>query len=288
MKVSVVIPNYNGRKILEKSLPRVKEACVKWSKKDWEIIIVDDASTDDSVGFIKNEYPEVRLLIHEKNKRFSETCNDGVRAAKGEVVVLLNSDVQPRVDFLKPLIDGFSQKNVFSIGALEEDFHNGKKLLSGRSGGEFFRGFLRHWREKDQMQTETFWTAGGSMAVDRKKWLEIGGMDVLFRPAYWEDIDLSWRARKKGWKVLFEPKSVVYHHHEMTNKTALGEKRMKTYSYKNQFLFIWKNGSFVQLIQHLLWLPYHFGKAIVSRDKVFIFSFFLALFQLPEVIKRRL
>jgi len=104
MRISVLIPNYNGRHLLEKNLPVILKACERWKKGEWEVIIVDDASTDDSVDFLKKNYPQVKIVRHAKNQRFAAACNSGVRAAKGDIVVLLNNDVAPEVNFLEPLI----------------------------------------------------------------------------------------------------------------------------------------------------------------------------------------
>lgn len=288
VKFSIVIPNYNGRKLLEKNLPAVLKACQNWSKSPsadgWEMVVVDDASTDDSIGFLQKNYPQIKIVEHKKNQRFAENCNSGVKAAKGEIVVLLNNDVAPEADFLEPLIRHFRDPKVFAVGCLEKDEREGKIILSGRSEGKFQRGFLIHWRAKDQNQNETLWATGGSLAADREKWLKLGGMDDLFRPAYWEDIDLSWRARKAGWKILFEPNSIVNHEHETTNLSVFGRKQMKKSAYKNQFLFVWKNAGFGLLIQHLIWLPFHLFKAVLAGDWLFWQGFFQALKQTPELI----
>ena len=290
MLLSVVIPNYKSRRLLEKNLPAVLRACLAARRTcpKVEIIVVDDASTDDSVAFLKKNYPQIRLVVHSENLRFAAACNSGVAAAQGKIVVLLNNDVAPEKDFLKPLLTHFDDPKVFSVGCLEKDIIAGKTVFSGRAEGEFKKGFLIHWRAEDQMRSETLWAAGGSMAVDRQKWLELGGLDRLFRPAYWEDIDLSWWAHKKGWKILFEPRSVVVHHHESTNVSAFGRPQMKTFAYKNQFLFVWKNGSVGMLASHLFWLPYHFFKAATSADWLFFKGFALALKQLPEAIANRI
>lgn len=294
MKLSIVIPNWNGKRLLEKNLPTVVRACQKWAETGpsageagWEIIVVDDASTDDSVAFLKENYSQVKVVVHRKNRRFAAACNTGVKNARGKVVVLLNTDVSPEPGFLKPLTRHFQDPRVFAVGCKEKDTKEGKIVYSGRGLGEFQRGFLVHWRAKDQNQTGTLWATAGNMAVSREKWLKLGGMDTLFRPAYWEDIDLSWRARKKGWKILFEPKSIVNHQHETTNILAFGKKQMKKFAYKNQFLFIWKNASLAMLLAHLFWLPYHLLKALFNGDFLFCQGFFLALKQLPEVLAKR-
>lgn len=285
--ISIIIPNYNGRSLLEKNLPAVLAACNKWGKNSWEIIVGDDASTDDSVEFLKNNYPQIKVVTHQKNQRFAANCNSGVNAAQGKVIVLLNNDVSPEPNFLEPLLKHFEDLQVFAVGCKEKDFKNGQIFYSGRSEAKFAKGFLIHKRAEDQNKSDTFWAAGGSMAADREKWQKLKGMDVLFRPAYWEDIDLSYRAKKMGWKVLFEPNSIVNHQHETTNLSVFGKEQMKKFAYKNQFLFIWKNADQKLLLQHLVWLPYHLAKATLAADWQFWQGFFLALTQLPEVIKSR-
>lgn len=276
-KISIVIPTYNGRYLLEKNLSQVIKACPEQGRRA-EIIVVDDGSTDETAGFLKKNYPQIKLIKHKKNLRFAEACNSGIKTASGEIVVLLNNDVVPKKGFLKPLLSNFKDKEVFSVGCREIEEKDGKKTVSGRNRGEFKRGFLVHWRAKDQDNKSTLWTFGGSMAVDRKKYLQLGGMDTIYKPAYWEDIDLCWRARKKGWKILFEPKSIVYHQHETTNIKELGKRRMEIAAYKNQILFVWKNIRGWQLIQHFIWLPYHLIFTTIKSKGLFLLGFIRAFF----------
>lgn len=113
-----------------------------------------------------------------------------------------------------------------------------------------------HSRAEDLRSGPTAWVSGGSGVFDKKKWLEIGGFDRLFYPAYWEDIDLSFQARKRGWKVLFEEKAVVDHNHETTNASVFGQRKMEQMSWRNANKFVWKNGDFWQKFAHILWKPY--------------------------------
>ena len=288
MKLSIIIPNFNGKALLEKNLPKVLQACQSYASEGWEIIIVDDASSDESVDFLEKNYPQVKLIKHKTNRYFAISCNNGVKAAKGEILVLLNNEFDHEKNFLKPLLKNFSDKMVFSVGCQEKSQDKNKTILSGRAGGEFKRGFLVHWRTKDQDKKDTLWTASGSAAYRKSLWLELGGLDPLFKPAYGEDIDLSYRAQKAGFKVLFEPKSKVFHQHETTNIKAFGEKKIRIYAFKNQFLFVWKNiTDKAFLILHLLWLPYHFLLSGFRTKGLFLQGFLLALKQLPEALNSR-
>ena len=278
MKFSIVIPNYNGSHLLKENLPKVIKAA-----EDAEIIVVDDASTDDSLKTLAS-FPAVRVVRHRTNQRFAKACNSGVAAARGELVVLLNSDVAPQQNFLEFLSKHFENKKIFAVGCMEIV---GKKKR-GKSTGRFEQGLLVHNQAKDMGAGPTLWAFGGSAAFDRGKWLMLGGMDPLFRPAYWEDIDLSYRAWKRGWEVRFEPASIVYHEPESTNLVAFGSLRMKIISTRNQILFVWKNiHSRTLIAKHLIWLTKHSASALLRGDITFLKGIGGALLRLPETLKKR-
>lgn len=285
--ISLILPNYNGKKLLQKNLPAVLRAFNNWQGK-YEIIVVDDASSDNSIEFLKENYPQIKIVKHQFNQRFAQSCNDGVRQAKGEIVILLNTDVVPEKEFLKPLLANFKNKNVFAVGCREESLVGGKVLFSGRALGIFKRGILVHWRAQDQSGKKTLWAAGGSAAYRKEIWDKLGGFDTLYKPAYGEDIDISYRAWKSGYQVLFQPKAIVFHQHETTNKKSLGENKIMQAALKNQLIFTWKNVTDrLILISHLLWLPYYLIFASISTKGIFLLAFFQALFLLPQVIKKR-
>jgi len=265
--VSVVIPNWTKLPLI-KHLPAVIKAC-----PGVEIIVVDDASPDNTVVYLRKNFPQVKVVVNRQNERFAVSCNNGFKAARGEVVVLLNSDVAPKPGFLKPLIAHFSDPSVFAVSCLEI----GKSGLSGRNRCQFKRGFLIH-SAAPVTAGNNCWATGGSSAFDRKKYLEIGGMDPLYKPAYWEDIDLSWTAREKyGWKILFEPKSRVDHNHETTNVSVFGQRQMEQMAMRNQCLFVWKNIRGLRLLSHFFWLPYHLTFTAVRTKGVFLIGFIQAV-----------
>jgi len=290
MTISVVIPSYNGKEILKSNLTAVIDACAHWSsdKKHWEIIVVDDGSSDDSVVWLKDNHPVVKVVENKKNLRFAKTVNRGISEAKGNVVVLLNNDVKPNNDFLKPLLKHFDDKLVFAVGCLEKNGSWGSYVLGGRGVGEFSRGFLVHSRARDQSRNVTLWVSGGSGAFRKDIWNKLGGFDPMFRPAYEEDRDLSYNALKAGFKVVFEPKSVVFHNHETTNRKFFGESRIKIYSFKNQLLFVWKNISDnMMVLNHIFWIPYHLIVTTFRTKGLFFISLLMALAQVFEVIRSR-
>ena len=287
LNISIIIPNFNGKELLKKNLPKVLLAADYWGGK-YEIIVVDDASKDDSVNFLKITYPQIKLITHKSNKKFALSCNNGVSQSKGEIVILLNTDVIPYKNFLKPLLLDFKEKNVFAIGCREEARINGEKVFSGRATGVFKRGFLVHKRAKNQDKKTTLWVATGSAAYRKNIWEKLGGLDLLYKPAYMEDIDISYRAQKAGYKVLFEPQSLVFHQHETTNIKSMGKKGIKLAALKNQFIFVWKNITDIELlISHFIWLPYHLIFDTIKTKGLFALAFFRAITQLPAVLVSR-
>lgn len=281
-KISVVIPNYNGKNLLSKNLPQVLKNC-----PNCEIVLVDDASTDDSASFVKNNFKKVRVIEQKTNKGFANTVNTGVENASGDLVLLLNSDVAPRANFLERASEHFENEsgNLFAVGLADYSHENGKVVTRGRGAAVFKRGFLSHFKAQS-ITGETLWVSGGSSLVDRQKFLELGGFDRAYAPFYWEDIDLCWRAQKSGYICLFEPKSKVDHYHEEgAIKKHYRPFFVKTISYRNQFIFVWKNISdTTYLLEHILWLPYHLAKSTLTLDIAFITGFLWAIFKIPNLI----
>lgn len=284
MTFSIVIPSYNGRKLLEKNLPAVVGAA-----GPAEIIVVDDGSTDGTAEWLGKIYPKIKVVRHRSPLRFGKSCNDGAAAASGEIVVLLNNDVEPKADFLIPLMPHFTDEMVFAVSCKEVNFENGEKIFGGRGEMAFRRGLAIHWRPKDQDSSRTMWVSGGSAAFRRDIWLKLGGFDKLFYPAYEEDRDLSWQAIKAGYRLKFEPKAIVVHHHEQTNKSVFGKRLIEIMSLKNQILFVWKNISQPKLLgEHLFWLPYHLILTSFRTKGVFLLAFVWALWQFPQAIASRI
>lgn len=293
--VSVVIPSYKGQALLAQHLPEV----AKQLQSGDEIIVVDDASPepDTTESWIQEQAKKyqkqgvsLRCLKHPKNLRFSAAVNTGVSAAQHALVWLLNNDVSPitenSVEKAHRLFA--NEATLFAVGCAEVQSLAPNAQRFGRGTGNFQRGLLTHWYDSEQNSTKTLWTAGGSMFVDRAKFLEIGGMDTLFYPAYEEDRDLSYRALKAGWSVRHAPEIVVHHQHATTNQTVFGNRGIQVASWKNQFLLVWKNISDPTfLLQHWLWLVYHLTISNLREKGAVGQGFFWALRLLPQVLKKR-
>lgn len=282
--VSIVIPNWNGKHLLEKNLPSVIDAA-----HGAQLIIADDASGDDSISYVRLRYPEIVIVPSTKQQGFAGNVNAGVAAATGDVVVLLNTDVRPEINFLAPLLVHFDDPSVFAVGCLEKSYESGKIILRGRGVAHWEKGFFVHARgEVDR--SDTAWVSGGSSAYRRFLWNQFGGMDVLYNPYYWEDIDLSYQAKKSGYQVLFEKKSIVGHFHEEGKiKIAYTPSQVKQIVYRNQFIFLWKNISNLRLlVAHICWAPVRLFQAFVSGDLLMISGYVAACARLSGIFRSRL
>ena len=240
---SIVIPNWNGRDLLEKYLPSVLEAAAINPAN--EVIVVDNGSSDGSAAWVRERFPGVRVIALEKNLGFGGGSNAGFRAAKHDIVVLLNSDMRVAPDFLPPLLEAFTDDKVFAV-ACQIFFSDSAKLReeTGLTEARWRRGTLRVGHRADDNITglyPCFYAGGGSSAFDRRKFLELGGFDDLFAPFYFEDADIGYRAWKRGWKVLYQPRSVVWHEHRGTIGRHHSPAYIDAMLRRNRLLFCWKN-----------------------------------------------
>ena len=268
MKVSIIIPNWNGKNLLEKNLPTVLATGAD------DVIVSDDGSTDESVEFLKKNFPQVKILAH-KRLGFAGNCNRGVGVAKGEIVVLLNTDVIPEKDFLKPLKEDFQDPKVFAVSFNEPNLSWAKI--------KWVNGFVEHepGPKIDKIHLSA-WASGGSAAFRKTIWEKLGGFDEIYKPFYWEDLDLSYRAWKRGYEILWDPRAVVHHQHEETIK-RFPQNYIRLISERNQLLFIWKNiNNPKMMFEHKVWL----GKRLLTTPGYWR-PFLAALAKKPYILPRR-
>lgn len=297
MNISVIIPNYNGAILLQENLPKVLESVKDYKKGKVELIISDDASSDNSMQVIHDFIDSIKIAnitgktvthTNRKNGGFSKNVTRGIHVATGDILIFLNSDVAPHKDFLNPLIEHFTDEKVFAVGCMDESIENGKVVLRGRGVGKWQRGFLTH-RLGEIDKTNTLWVSGGSGAFRSSIYKKIGGLNEIYNPFYWEDIDLSYRAQKAGYTVYFEPKSRVVHEHSKGSiATHFKQFNVQKTVYRNMFFFVWINITDLQfLLAHILWLPYYFLRTLLNKDFAFWAGFGWAFVSLPSVLKER-
>jgi GT2 family glycosyltransferase len=233
--VCIAILNYNGIPFLEQLIPTLRLAVKRWGKQ-CSIVLLDNQSTEPDCEWVKKACPEMEVVIAPKNEMLY-SYNWFIPTRAEDIIILLNNDVRLAEDFLAPLMQHFVHQDVFSVCSTSRDWED-KTYTCGPWRLRSHLG-LYYWGydEADQSLSHTFLTVGGFMAVDRKKYVELGGLDRLFYPAYCEETELCFRAWRKGWRCLFEPRSLVWHYDGGSFRKE-SEKRMRL-QLRAYFLFQW-------------------------------------------------
>jgi GT2 family glycosyltransferase len=211
-QASVIIPNWNGATLL----PSCLDALRRQSVRDFEVIVVDNASTDESCELIDADYPEVRLLQLQRNLGLTGGCNAGIHMAKGEVIALLNNDAEAEAGWLAALIDGLARYPKAGSVASKMLLHDRRDIIN--SAGDFYGrdglpGNRGVWQKDEGRYDEEAWVfgaCGGAVAYRRSMLNQVGLFDPDFF-MYCEDVDLAWRAQLAGWRCRYIPDAVVYH-----------------------------------------------------------------------------
>jgi len=287
LSASIVITNWNGRDLLAEILPTVLDAIKADEHHEYEVIVVDDCSTDDSIDFLKSCFPQVRIEKTPENIGFQRACNYGVEKSRYDIVMLLNNDIKMDHTTLAPLIEHFQDKDVFAASGRVFDWSK-KRFLYGNRGGYFRFGHFWLYEKKEGDDSQTLFACGGAFMCDKNKYLALGGFNNIFHPLYYEEIDISYRALKRGWKVIYEPRSLVYHRVQSTITKQHKRKMIGYISGRNNYLFVWKNITDKKMIFSFFFFTPLFLLRDVFRLKFrFWVSFFMALKRLPLVFAER-
>jgi GT2 family glycosyltransferase len=218
--ISVIIPNYNGKHLLEENLPYVFSALETSKISDFEIIISDDHSADDSVVFLQKNYPTIKVIQSQVNKGFSGNTNTGIRSATKDLVLILNTDVQLTNEYFVHQLPLFNQQDTFGvmgkiIGLTSDKIQDGAKYPNYTFAD--IKG-TANYINQNKTTLYSLFMSGANALIDRKKLLEIGCFNEIYNPYYSEDLDLGIRAWRLGYKIYFEERSVCLHPNSATIK----------------------------------------------------------------------
>lgn len=268
--VAVVILNWNGRKYLEQFLPFL----VKSTYAGLKIYVADNGSTDESIHFLKDNYPSVVIIDNKQNYGFAGGYNIALKSVKEEYIVLLNSDIEVTPNWIEPAIELFESDS--SIGAIQPKILDYKQKTSfeyaGAAGGwidvlgyPFSKGRIFDVLELDKGQydqiEEIFWASGAAMFIKKSAFVKAGGFDPFFF-AHQEEIDLCWRLQKAGYKIMSCPAAQVYH---IGGGTLSKDNPIKIFlNFRNNLIMLWKN---LGVIQRCWILPVRFGLDAISAWK---------------------
>ena len=285
--ITLVITNWNGKDLLRECLPSILKAVAFDSKRLYEIMVVDDCSTDDSLKFLEEEFPNVNRVKTPVNMGFQKANNYGIKKSDSRLVMPMNNDIKLDEDALLHLAEHFEQGNVFSVSGKFFGF-DGKTFLYGNRGGYFKNGHFYLYEKEPDDNSQTLFACGGAFMVDRKRYLELGGFDNLYHPLYYEEIDLSYRALKRGWEVCYEPKSIAYHKVQSTITKQEKKRSIELISARNNYLFVLKNildPSFT--LEFIFFIPLFLIRDLFKLKSRFWVAFFMAIKRMPAAIESR-
>lgn len=261
--VSVIIPTYNGQALLATCLPALRRQTYPADR--FEVIVVDDASSDGTAAYVAAEFPEVRVLTLAHNSGFITACNAGVAAAHGEVLVLLNNDTEAEPGWLAALVmalvehpEAGSAASKMLLFDRRDTLHTAGDQM-GKDGIPRNRGV---WEKDEGQYDEQRWVfgpCGGAAAYRRAAWQQAGGFD----PALWmymEDVDLAWRLQRLGWRSIYAPDARVYHQLSATGGGVLAS----YYTGRNTLWVIARNWPGALLRRH--WRAIVAAQGCIARD----------------------
>jgi GT2 family glycosyltransferase len=237
--ISIIIPHLNGKHHLDDCLGSLRQQ----NFTDFEVILADNGSTDGTQAYVRESYPEVRLLELWENQGFTGACNAGFAASKGEIVILLNNDTETDPQWLQEIYEAFQRHPQAGSIASKMLLFDQRDIF--HTAGDFYwvggvpgnRGVWQQDSGQYDQEEPVFSACGGAAAYRRTMIEEIGFLDDDFYFSC-EDVDLAWRAHLRGWQVIYEPTAVVYH---KLKASGGGSVNSSYYDGRNFLYLIWKN-----------------------------------------------
>jgi GT2 family glycosyltransferase len=279
-KTTIIIPVYNNADLLARTL----SANIPYFGTN-PVVIVDDASTEDISAALRDANFKGEYLRNTVNMGFGATVNKAALQVKTQYLFFLNSDVILLDNSFLSLEKWLEEDpSVFAVSVKQREKDGS---LAGKKRIFFDKGMIRNAHARDLDSGLTAWAEAGSCLVRTSYFQDLRGFSPLYAPFYHEDIDLSYRAYKRGWKVLFDPDVLVEHHHESTIGKYYSKKQVARIALRNHLLFMWGNVTDTALLRsHLLSLPQLLWSAF-RTDPSLLISYYDAILRYPLVKRHR-
>ncbi|MFV2058258.1 MAG: glycosyltransferase family 2 protein [Thiohalomonadales bacterium] len=248
--MNVVIPNFNGVNLLRENLPTAF-AALEFANIAYRIIVVDDCSTDDSVSFLRNRYPEILIIKLEQNVGFSQACNRGLEYCVYNLTCIVNTDAAFDREYFTKSIKYFVRPDLFAVKGEIQNFKDSiDKIINIEQTSKVYysRGFLR-FNQKIEPEperltaklNEQFVLLGCCFVCDTEKMKLLKGYDVRYSPYYWEDADLAFRAIEMGYRLVYASECKVQHNLSSTISHTQSNTKRRVISIRNKFQFTWRH-----------------------------------------------
>jgi GT2 family glycosyltransferase len=288
-RTHILVLNYNGRGWLDECLPSILEAAAR-SPVPCGVTVVDNGSSDGSREYVLDRWPSV-CLVREANLGLA-SFNRVLERLDEPVVLLLNSDVKLEPGAVGPLVDVFKDHAdaLFSAPlcwAFDGHTYEGMRTRVRQRFGLVqgmcrVPGFEHAMKAADQTAA-----AGPVLAVNRRRFLALGGYDPIYFPGRIEDLDLGFRGWMAGFRGYYVPESVAYHRGFGTFEAELGQRRSDRLASRNTLIYMWKNTAGIRLLTHVLWLPVRLARALVTGRPDFAIALGAALRRCRQILTAR-
>jgi GT2 family glycosyltransferase/glycosyltransferase involved in cell wall biosynthesis len=244
--ISFLIVNYNGKEHLKECFNTLNK--LNYPKEKIEIIMVDNGSEDNSVEFVRNKYKNIKIIQNSMNEGFAKPNNDAAKIATGDYLAMINNDMKLDSNWINDMLESLNNcdddyvcvgSKILNWDGSKLDFAGGSINFYGHGYQEDFGIDIDEADKKHNKDKDMLFACGGSMIIDRKVFLEVGGFDEDYF-AYFEDVDLGWRLWTLGYKVRYCSKSICYHKHNGTSKKMNRNRVMRMYN-RNSLFTIYKN-----------------------------------------------
>ncbi len=265
----ILVLNYNGRELLAECLPSIVEAAAQ-APEPCAVGVIDNQSSDDSIAYLVNEWPDVKIFQEENQGLVS--FNHVLKRLQADLVLLLNNDVKLTPAAIGPLFETIQSHPDALFSAPQCWTFDGQTYEGMRTRIRMRYGLIQGLcrvpgYESFVAESGLTAAAGPILAVNRRKFLALGGYDPLYLPGRIEDLDLGFRAWMVGWKGYYVPESLAYHQGAASFGPAFGDSGCDRLALRNSILFAWKNLSGRPLIEHLAWLPVRLARGLVQRRR---------------------
>lgn len=286
--ISVIIPNYNGSDLLKKNLPYTYAALATSGISDYEIIVTDDASKDDSVAFLKDNYQDIRIVLNHKNLGFSGNVNSGIKIAQKDLLLILNNDVRLGENYFTTLLPYFERPDTFGVmGRIIAD--DSDKIQDGaKYPGYSFSAIIstKNYVCNNRNSLYSFFLSGANALTDRKKTVLMGGFNEIFNPYYSEDADLGINAWRAGYKLYYDHRAVCRH----PNSATIGKEpsdKVKIIARRNKYILHYLHLDGPELVFYLLKVILKTFFRSLTLTRIYTLSFRSFIHNLKKILAIR-
>lgn len=281
-QTTFIVPTYNQRRLMDSCLPPL----LAEAGRQHVVMVVDDAGTDGTAEYVRRTFPDVRVVKLAKNRGFAGAVRAGIAASDSPLFALINSDVQIRAGYLEAILPHFSESDTFAVCSRIE-MPGGSQVETGKAAGEF-SGILEPYYVAAEEPGPTLYASGACSVFHRARYEAIGGLETIYRPLYWEDTELGYRAWRRGWRSLFEPGASAYHQRRAWIGSHFGNPYADETFLRNALLFVWKNVRDNSLLtRHVAYVWARLAREVLAGESMMCRALLRALPLLPRAVRRR-